>query len=176
MHRCTGRSQKPLTCKMFRIQKFIENLFNSYFVIVNLLDEDLVFFSLWRKIPPRCIEKSNGAPRMCLKQHNHDSTLISSSISPVDASTEPEQPALTMRAHQTNCEGGLSCSVTTHSRVTVPASVILTRSGARISVLALEASRVLVRPAWSARAGTRSSLGSLVTRVTRTLWAGLVFS
>ena len=75
--------------------------------------------------------------------------------------------------HQTKCAGGLGCSVTTHSRVTVPPSVTLTRSGARISVLVLVYSE-LARSVRSARAGTRSSpstaLGSLVTRLTRTDW------
>ena len=39
----------------------------SHFVIVSLLDDDLVFFSFWRKIPPRCNKKSSGEPKMCLK-------------------------------------------------------------------------------------------------------------
>ena len=48
----------------------------------------------------------------------------------------------------------LSCSVTTHSNVTVPPSVIFTMSGARMSVLAMVFSPEM--SAWSARAGTMS--------------------
>ena len=58
------------TCNL-KWQTYLSEMKNiskkSHFVIVSLLDEDLVFFSFCRKIPPLCSKKSNGEPKMCLE-------------------------------------------------------------------------------------------------------------